>query len=128
MIDKSYEAYGVFFETLANQNRLRIINALRKGEKNVTAIVRKTGLEQTCVSHCLARLERCGFVSSARKGKFKVYSLNTKTISPLMQLIDSHTRTYCIHLIGGAGGGKKGKKANGKGKKGGSDHEGHHSH
>jgi DNA-binding transcriptional ArsR family regulator len=124
MIDKSYEAYGVFFETLANQNRLRIINALRQGEKNVTEIVKRTGLEQTCVSHCLARLERCGFVSAKRQGKYKAYSLNTETIEPLMGLIDSHTRKYCIHLIGGTGDGKNIRK----GKQGGSAHEGHHPH
>ncbi len=96
---RAYEAYGVFFETLANQNRLRIINALRQGERNVTQIVAKTGLEQTCVSHCLTRLERCGFVSARRDGKYRVYALNEATILPLMKLIDSHTRAYCIHLI-----------------------------
>jgi DNA-binding transcriptional ArsR family regulator len=124
MIDKSYEAYEVFFETLANQNRLRIINALRAGERNVTEIVKKTGLEQTCVSHCLARLERCGFVSAKRQGKYKVYGLNKETIEPLMRLIDNHTRKYCIHLIGGAVDGKK----DWKGKKGGRKHEDHHPH
>jgi len=102
MKEKSYEAYGIFFETLANQNRLHIINALRGGEKNVSEIIAKTALEQTCVSHCLARLERCGFVTQRRHGKFKVYALNLDTIAPLMRIIDKHTNAYCSHLIGEA--------------------------
>jgi len=97
--ERSYEAYGVFFETLANQNRLRIINALRDRDRCVTEIITATGLEQSCVSHCLKRLERCGFVTPRREGKQRVYTLNTKTIAPLMRLIDGHTQTYCIHLI-----------------------------
>ncbi len=98
---RSYEAYSIFFETLANQNRLRIINSLRHGKKNVTEILEETSLEQTCVSHCLKRLERCGFVSVERNGKYRIYSLNKSTIEPLMQLIDAHTSNYCIHLIDG---------------------------
>ncbi len=98
---RSYDAYGVFFETLANQNRLKIINSLRHGKKNVTQILDETNLEQTCASHCLKRLERCGFVSVERDGKYRIYSLNKTTIEPLMELIDKHTSNYCIHLIDG---------------------------
>lgn len=96
-----YDAYAIFFETLANQNRLHIINSLRAGPKNVSSIIDATGLEQTCVSHCLKRLENCGFVSVERQGKFRIYTLNSKTIEPLMRLIDAHTGAHCIHLING---------------------------
>ncbi|HIH24820.1 TPA: winged helix-turn-helix transcriptional regulator [Candidatus Woesearchaeota archaeon] len=96
-----YGAYAIFFETLANQNRLHIINSLRAGRKNVSQIIDATGLEQTCVSHCLKRLENCGFVSVERDGKFRIYTLNSKTIEPLMRLIDTHTGAHCIHLIEG---------------------------
>ena len=96
---RRYDAYVIFFETLANANRLRIINALRTVGKSVSAIIAETGLEQTCVSHCLARLERCGFVKAARDGKFRIYSLNTDTIGKIMPLIDAHTRAYCVHLV-----------------------------
>jgi ArsR family transcriptional regulator len=99
---REYQAYGVFFETLANQNRLKIINSLRSGKKNVTQILEETNLEQTCVSHCLKRLENCGFVNVTRDGKYRIYTLNKNTIEPLMKLIDEHTSNYCIHLIDGS--------------------------
>lgn len=101
MKNNTYDSYAVFFETLGNQNRLRIINALRNGPKNVTEIIKETKLEQTCISHCLKRLESCGFVSVKRNGKFRIYELNHATIESLMELIDKHTQKYCIHLVGG---------------------------
>jgi len=103
MKNKTYESYAIFFETLGHQTRLRIINVLRDGPANVTKIINQTGMEQTCVSHCLRRLERCGFVSVTKEGKFRVYELNHATIEPLMALVDKHTQTYCVHLVGKGG-------------------------
>ena len=93
------ETYKIFFGTLNNPNRLSIINLLRKGDKNVTEITKKLQLNQTTVSHNLRRLEKCGFVKSKQKGKQRYYSLNNKTIKPLMLLIDKHMSKHCVHLL-----------------------------
>jgi DNA-binding transcriptional ArsR family regulator len=95
MKSKSYELYAVFFETLAAETRLRLINSLRTGPKNVTQLIKETGIEQSCTSHCLKRLEDCGFVTVRREGKFRVYELNHTTIEPLMELVDKHTQMFC---------------------------------
>ena len=94
-----YDAYKIFFGTLVSEYRLKIINLLRKGEKNVSEIIKELNMDQTAVSHDLARLKRCGFVKTERKGKFIYYSLNESTILPLMNLIDSHMSQYCIHIL-----------------------------
>jgi len=99
MKNAAYDSYAVFFETLASETRLRIINALRKGPKNVSQLIEATGLEQSCASHCLRKLEEHGFVTVTRDGKFRVYELNHATIEPLMELIDKHTQRYCVHLV-----------------------------
>ena len=94
-MDKSYEG---FFRTLANVNRLKIIHFLQKrGPKNVSDIVEGTKLEQTLVSHNLKRLHECHFVEVKQNGKERVYSLNKKTIQPLLALMDRHVNTYCIN-------------------------------
>ncbi len=98
--DKS-EAYKIFFGTLANQNRLKIINVLRKGSRNVTEICQLTGFEQTMVSHNLKRLERCGMVFVEQKGKCRYYSVNKKTIKPLLEMIDAHMKEYCYKILKG---------------------------
>lgn len=87
--------YKIFFGTLDNKRRLEIINLLRKKPKNVTEISKALNMNQTTVSHNLARLKSCSFVSVKNNGKERIYSLNSKTIKPLMKLIDDHMNTYC---------------------------------
>lgn len=109
MLDKNasenvlYSAYKLFFGTLTSQNRLRIINLLRKGAKNVSEIQKALGSEQTVVSHDLRRLRKCGFVSVEKNGKYRHYSLNEKTIKPLMLIIDKHMNEYCKKIVKGDG-------------------------
>jgi DNA-binding transcriptional ArsR family regulator len=93
------KAYKLFFGTLANKNRLKIINLLRKSPKCVNEITKELNFNQTTVSHNLKRLQRCGFVFVERKGKHRFYKLNKKTIKPLMEMIDNHMREFCEKLV-----------------------------
>ena len=87
--------YKIFFGTLNSKFRVEIINLLRKESKNVTEISKALNMNQTTVSHNLARLKKCGFVFVKNNGKERIYTLNSKTIKPLMMLIDQHMNTYC---------------------------------
>ena len=107
--EEIYEAYKVFFGTLVSESRLKIINLLRKGEKSVTEIVKVLKLPQPTISHDLARLKKCGFVKVRIVKNFRHYSLNEKTIDPLMSLIDHHMAQYCIHILYETKGGKHDK-------------------
>src|SRR3989344_1615909 len=97
--EQVYEAYKLFFGTLVSEPRLKIINLLRKGKKNVSEIIKELNMNQTAVSHNLARLKMCGFVLDEISGKFRYYKLNEKTIKPLMLLIDKHMSKNCIHIL-----------------------------
>ena len=94
-----YGAYKIFFGTLVSESRLKIINLLREGKKNVSEIIKELKLNQTAVSHDLKRLKDCGFVKVEINGKFREYKLNIKTIKPLMTLIDKHMSGHCIHIL-----------------------------
>ena len=102
-----YEAYKIFFGTLVSEPRLKIINLLRNGRKNVSEIVGELEMDQTLVSHNLFRLKLCGFVTSEIEGKFRYYKLNEKTIKPLMEIIEKHMSQYCIHILRTMKGGVK---------------------
>ena len=97
--EQIYEAYKLFFGTLVSEPRLKIINLLRKGKKNVSEIIKELNFDQTSVSHNLARLKMCGFVLDEINGKFRYYKLNEETIKPLMLLIDKHMSKNCIHIL-----------------------------
>lgn len=93
MLDTSYER---FFATLANENRLSIVQHLSKsGPQSVTDIVKATSLEQSLVSRHMQRLLSCHFVSVEQDGKERIYELNQDTIAPLLKLIDDHVDKYC---------------------------------
>lgn len=94
-----HSAYKIFFGTLVSNSRLKIINLLRTGKKSVSEMIEQLNIEQTALSHDLARLRKCGFVKVETDGKYRYYSLNQKTISPLMKLIDEHMSQYCIHIM-----------------------------
>ena len=104
-----YDAYKIFFGTLVSEPRLKIINFLRAGRKNVSEIMSHLRLDQTQVSHDLARLRQCGFVNSKTDGKFRYYELNSETIGNLMSMIEKHMSKYCIHILRDVKGGKYGK-------------------
>ncbi len=102
-----YEAYKLFFNTLSSEPRLKIINLLRSGKKSVSEIMEDLEMDQTAVSHNLARLKKCGFVKSEIEGKFRLYKLNEKTIKPLMENIDKHMKEHCIHILRKMKGGRR---------------------
>ena len=53
------------------------------------------------VSHNLKVLEYHGMVFMEKDGKFRYYSVNKKTIKPLLEFIDAHMEEYCCKLLEG---------------------------
>lgn len=97
MAKQLQEPHRIFFETLGNQTRWDIINLLREGERRATDIAETLGYEQSLISHHLSRLATCGFVTMQPNGKERVYSLNEKTVGPLLKLVHKHINTFCAN-------------------------------
>jgi DNA-binding transcriptional ArsR family regulator len=87
-------SYRLFFKAFSNNTRFEIITLLRKGSISVSDIAKKTGFEQSRVSHNLKCLEACGFVNTKWKGKNKIYSLDKKHIIPILKNIEKHIGKY----------------------------------
>ena len=94
-----YDAYKLFFSTFSGIDRLKILNLLRKKPINVTEITKELKTDQTNVSHNLKKLKSCGFVNSKKEGKYRKYTLNKKTIFPILRLIDNHMEKNCLMII-----------------------------
>lgn len=78
-----------------------LINVLRDKPLNVTQVCEATGFEQSLVSHNLRMLEYHGMVFKRSQGKFRYYTVNEKTIKPLLELIDAHMEEYCCKIAAG---------------------------
>ncbi len=69
-------------KALADADRLKIIQCLRSGPKNVTELAELLGRELVNVSHHLGVLRHAGLVVDERQGKFIVYSLHPDVFRP----------------------------------------------
>ncbi|OGJ13190.1 hypothetical protein A3K82_01265 [Candidatus Pacearchaeota archaeon RBG_19FT_COMBO_34_9] len=91
----NHHSYNIFFTNLANPLKIGIILALRKKERNVGDIAKELSVEQSKISHALKSLKNCKIVNVKNRGKERIYSLNKKTILPMLELIDKHAICYC---------------------------------
>jgi DNA-binding transcriptional ArsR family regulator len=66
----------------ADPERLRIIQCLRKGPRNVGEIATELGDEVVNVSHHLGVLRTAGIVRDERQGRFVVYQLHPDVFQP----------------------------------------------
>jgi len=87
--------YHIFFTNLANPLRIKIISSLKEKEKNVTELSKELKVEQSKISHALKLLRHCNIVDVKQKGKQRIYSLNKKTIVPILKIIDNHSKIFC---------------------------------
>ena len=84
-----------FFEVMSNKSRWEIINSLYNSDKNVTTICKDINDEQSKVSHNLKILLNCNIVFNKRNGKHIIYSLNKKTIKPILDILENHKKCFC---------------------------------
>jgi len=89
--------YREFFRALANETRFSLVRLLRERPHHVGELAERLGYEQSRVSHNLACLLNCGFVSWEWKGKNKVYRLNPD-LFPVLSGIDRHLDHYAPAL------------------------------
>ena len=87
--------YYRFFETIAHKSRWRILELLASGPKTVSEICEELGEEQSKVSHNLRKLAECNVLSVEQIGKHRRYSLNERTILPLMEIVREHVERFC---------------------------------
>jgi len=84
-----------FFSNMANPTRLAALEKLRKGPMNVTQLAEALNQEQSMISHNLRPLVRCRFVHVERRGRERIYALNTETVEALFKIVERHAKKYC---------------------------------
>jgi ArsR family transcriptional regulator, nickel/cobalt-responsive transcriptional repressor len=77
-------------KALADPDRLRIVQALRAGEKNVGQITAELGAEIANISHHLQILKREKIVETEKQGRFVVYRLHPDVFA------DTRSTTDCL--------------------------------
>ncbi len=83
------------FSVLADRNRLSMLALLSERSMTVTEIYTSLGIEQSLASHHLRLLKECGFVRCRVSGKNRVYSINRKTVFPVIKIMERHGYELC---------------------------------
>jgi len=73
-----------YFKVFSEPNRLAVLEALRHGPLNVTAVVEKTGLSQALVSKHLKLLTIAGVVQRRPEGSLVYYDVIDRSVFRLL--------------------------------------------
>ncbi len=73
---------AAMMRAMADPERLRIVDCLRDGPKNVGQIACLLGSEAVNVSHHLGILKQTGIVDRSKEGRFAVYRLHPGVFRP----------------------------------------------
>lgn len=87
-----------FFRGLGNAQRLRILRALRSGEKNVGQLVEETGIPQSQVSTGVNCLKWCGFLTARPEGRFVYYRLSDPRAMHILDLAEAMVQSHATEL------------------------------
>ncbi|HEX6939019.1 MAG TPA: metalloregulator ArsR/SmtB family transcription factor [Longimicrobiales bacterium] len=87
--DEALELIAARFKVLAEPMRLRILNALRGGEKGVMELVNEMGAGQANISKHLGLLHRHRMVSRRKEGLHVYYRIADPSVLELCELVCS---------------------------------------
>lgn len=69
-----------FFKAISDDNRIKIMDLLRAGDKCVSTICKSFDMKQPSVSHHLSILKAAGVIHAKKCGKEMMYSLDEKYV------------------------------------------------
>lgn len=86
-IKKKAGKVSAFLKGMANADRLLILCELVTGEKNVSEIMKATGIAQTSMSQHLSKLKKEKIVEYRREHRMLYYSICDETVKDVMEVL-----------------------------------------
>jgi DNA-binding transcriptional ArsR family regulator len=86
------------FETLADPTRLRIVEALRDGERSVGELTKLAGIAQSGVSRHLRILQDAGYVAVRADAQRRLYALRPEPFQAIDAWMDDYRRLWDARL------------------------------
>ena len=90
-MEASYESQARVFKALCDENRLRILELLRSGEKCACVLQEPLGLGQSRLSYHMKILVESGIVESRQEGKWTHYRLSDTGGAKAIELLKTLT-------------------------------------
>ena len=90
-MEDTYENQAKVFKAFCDENRLRILELLRGGEKCACILVDRLDIAQSSLSYHMKILCESGIVDSWQDGKWTHYKISEKGSSYALELLKSIT-------------------------------------
>ncbi len=87
----NYTDISNVFKAFCDENRLMILENLRKGEKCTCELLKEIDLAQSTLSHHMKILTESGIVKGRKEGKWTYYSFDEKGIINAKNLLNALT-------------------------------------
>ena len=83
------EEMVVIFKALSDENRIRILEMLRSGEKCACKLLEELNITQPTLSHHMKILCDCGLVNGRKEGKWMHYSIQSQGAGKVRAMLQS---------------------------------------
>ena len=90
-MDSCYQNRAVIFKALGDENRWKILDILKGGEKCACVLLNKLEISQPTLSHHMKILCDAGLVTGRKEGKWTHYSINKPGVEAACQLLNTLT-------------------------------------
>lgn len=88
-LKSKYILMAEMFKALGDENRLKLLNELKGGEKNAGELLESLSVTQPTLSHHMKILCDSGIVDARREGKWTYYSISKEGKKELLDIINS---------------------------------------
>ena len=90
-MDNKYEITAKVFKAFCDENRIKILEMLRSGEKCGCELLEELRIGQSTLSHHMHILCEAGLVDACKVGKWMHYSLSAEGSAKVRALIERYT-------------------------------------
>ena len=87
-----YVLMAEMFKALGDENRLKLLEELKDGEKNAGELLEKLSVTQPTLSHHMKILCDSGIVDSRKDGKWTYYRISEEGLGELLDIIGSFAK------------------------------------
>ncbi len=89
-----YEQNAKVFKAFCDENRLKVLERLRGGEKCACVLIEDLGIGQSALSYHMKILVESGIVTARQEGKWTHYSINEAGSARALELLGEITTPY----------------------------------
>ena len=86
-----YEQDAKVFKAFCDENRLKVLEKLRGGEKCACVLIENLGIGQSALSYHMKILVESGIVSARQEGKWTHYSISASGSARALELLTEIT-------------------------------------